>query len=409
MNDTPPSPLALQSATAITPFRTEENCTLVLDGGRIAQMGRSDDVVPPTDAERIDLDGRYVLPGFIDIHVHGGLGYDFADPDATAETFDAIGGFYARHGTTSMLATLYPQPPARLLTCIHRLRDYFESADAGRIVEGIHLEGPFLNPEMHGAIRPDYIWPAGVEGFHQLLDVGGPWIRVMTVAPEMPGAMAVLRAASMAETADTTTRARPTHPLHLSIGHSSARYEQIAEAIDNGLEGVTHIFNAMTPMHHRRPGVLAGTLLRDELFVEVIADAVHVHPAVLQLLMKVKGHDKIILVSDAIRAAGQPDGAYDFSGQQVAVRDGRAYLADAPDTLAGSTVTLDEALRTMVEHAGANLIQAGQMASLNAARVLEWKYRRGILAVGKDADLAVLDEDLHVRMTIKAGRIVWRA
>jgi N-acetylglucosamine-6-phosphate deacetylase len=247
-----------------------------------------------------------------------------------------------------------------------------------------------------------------VEAFHQLVDAGGPWIRVMTVAPEMPGSMAVLRAASMEETAGSTGGERPSHPLHLSIGHSNARYEQIAEAIDNGLEGVTHIFNAMPPMHHRRPGVLAGTLLRDELLVEVIADAVHVHPAVLQLLMKVKGHDKIILVSDAIRAAGQPDGTYDFSGQRVVVRDDRAYLDDVPDTLAGSTVTLDRGLRTMIGDAGASLEQAAQMASLNAARILEWKYRRGILAVGKDADLTILDEDLHVRMTLKAGHVLWR-
>ena len=400
--------LILYGATAITPFRKEQNCTLALADGKIVQMGQPDDVVPPADAERIDLTGRYVLPGFIDIHVHGGRGHDFADPDASGDTFDEISQFYAARGTTSLLATVYPQPPDPLLACIRRLRDYCESTGPERILEGIHLEGPFLNPEMHGAIRPDYIWPPSVDAFHQLVEVGGPWVRVMTVAPEMPEAMAVLRAASIEETAGATGGERPSHPLHLSIGHSNARYEQIAEAIDNGLEGVTHIFNAMPSMHHRRPGVLAGTLLRDELFVEVIADAVHLHPAILQLLMKVKGQDKIILISDAIRAAGQPDGVYDFSGQTVQVRDGRAYLDESPDTLAGSTVTLDRALRTMIEHAGATLEQAAQMASLNAARVLEWKYRRGILAVGKDADLVVLDENLQVQMTIKAGRIVWR-
>ncbi len=400
--------LILYGATAITPFRKERDCTLVLADGKIVQMGQPDDIVLPADAEQIDLAGRYVLPGFIDIHVHGGRGHDFADPDGSADTFDEISRFYAARGTTSLLATVYPQPRDSLLACIRRLRNYCESTDPERVLEGIHLEGPFLNPDMHGAIRPDYIWPASVDAFHQLVDVGGPWVRVMTVAPEMPGAMAVLRAASIEETAGATGGERPSHALHLSIGHSNAKYEQIAEAIDNGLEGVTHIFNAMPSMHHRRPGVLAGTLLRDELFVEVIADAVHLHPAILQLLMKVKGHDKIILITDAIRAAGQANGVYDFSGQTVQVRDGRAYLDESPDTLAGSTVTLDHALRTMIEHAGATLEQAAQMASLNAARVLEWKYRRGILAVGKDADLAVLDEDLQVQMTIKAGRIVWR-
>lgn len=399
--------MVLVGATAVTPYRIERDCTLVLEGGKITQMGQPDDVDPPAGAKRLDLDGDYVLPGYIDIHVHGGQGLDFADESATFETFDKISHFYASHGTTSVIATVYPQPKQRFLDCIRRLRTYCESHGPERIVEGIHLEGPFLNPEMHGAIRPDYMWPATVEAFQEIIDVGGPWIRVMTIAPEIPGAMAILRAASMSESAGSTGGERPRHPLHLSIGHSNARYEQIAEAIDNGLEGVTHIFNAMPPMHHRKPGVLAGTLLRDELFVEVIADAVHLHPAILHLLMKVKGHDKIVLISDAIRAVGMPDGEYEFSGQKVIVRNTRAYLADAPDTLAGSTTTLDKAMRTMIKHGGASLPQASQMASLNAARILEWKYRRGILAVGKDADLVILDKRRHVEMTVKAGHVVW--
>jgi len=400
-------PLALIGVTAITPYRREDDCTLVLIDGRIAQMGQLRDVNIPPTAEPIHLEGHYVVPGFIDIHVHGGRGYDFADE--SVEGFKEISRFHARCGTTSLIATLYPQPQDRFFSSIRVLRKFCEAAGPNRIIEGIHLEGPFLNPDMHGAIRPDYMWPAKVEDFYRLMDIGGPWIRIMTIAPEIPGAMEVLRAAAMEKTTPSSINAGIPQALHLSIGHSNARYERIAEAIDNGLEGVTHIFNAMPAMHHRNPGILAGTLLRDELFVEVIADAVHVHPAVLQLLMKVKKPDKILLVSDAIRAAGQSDGVYDFSGQRVIVRDGRAYLAEAPDTLAGSTLTMDKAVRTMVESAGATLEQASQMAALNAARILEWKYRRGILAVGKDADLAVLDSQLQVQLTIKAGYVVWRS
>ncbi|MBN1489945.1 MAG: N-acetylglucosamine-6-phosphate deacetylase [Phycisphaerae bacterium] len=402
-----PKPLVLQNATAITPFRREQESTLVLADGKITQMGRAGEVTIPTNAERIDVAGQYVLPGFIDIHTHGGRSHDFADE--TTDGFDEISRFFASHGTTSALATIYPQPEARFFACIERIRRYCEATGPSRIVEGMHLEGPFLNPKMPGAIRQDYIWPASEEAFRRVMDVGGPWIRAMTLAPEIPGAMDVLRAASLAETTFSDIGKAQHHPLHMSIGHSLARYEQIAEAIDNGLDGVTHIFNAMNPLHHRTPGVLGGTLLRDELFVEVIADAVHVHPAVLQLLLKVKKHDKILLVTDSIRAAGQPDGTYDFSGRQVLLRDGRAYLADAPEILAGSTLTMDRALRTMVKFAGASLEQAAQMASLNAARVLAWKYLRGILAVGKEADVVVLDDTLHVQLTIKAGHIVWRA
>lgn len=397
-----PNPIVLRNASAVTPYRVEKKCTLVLEDGIISQIGYDDDDLRiPKNAEEFELGGQYVMPGFIDVHVHGGVGFDFVDDDPDA--IDEIGRFHAAHGTTSILATLYPQPGARFLDSIARIRNYLENAGPDRIVEGIHIEGPFLNPEMHGAIRPDYMWEASVKDFEKIVHAAGPWLRYMTIAPEMPGAMEVLREASTL----ATHRSREINSVHLSIGHSKADYELISEAIDNGLDGVTHIFNAMPQIHHRTPGVLGGTLLRDELFVEVIADAVHVHPAILQLLMKVKNTDKMILITDAIKAAGKPDGNYDFSEQKVIVRRGRAYLADHPDTLAGSTLTMDRALRTMMKHAGASLTQAAQMASLNAARVLEWKYRRGLLAVGKDADLVVLDSSFHVWMTIKAGHIVY--
>jgi N-acetylglucosamine-6-phosphate deacetylase len=395
-------PLIIKGAIAITPFRREEGVTLVLKDGKIDQMGRPEDVTIPSNAIELDLDGHYILPGFIDIHVHGGKGYDFCDNDV--QGYEEISQFHASHGTTSLIATIYPQPKESLIESVVSLRDYCESKGPERIIDGIHLEGPFLNPEMHGAIRPDYMWPANENSYEELCKIGGQWIKVMTIAPEIPGAIEVMRAASLRAVSNGSH-----HPIHLSIGHSNANYEQIAEAIDNGLEGVTHIFNAMPSMHHRKPGVLGGTLLRDELFVEVIADAVHVHPAILQLLLKVKKYDRIILVSDAIRAAGQPDGVFDFSGQRVLMKSGRAYLEHAPETLAGSTLTMDQALRTMVEFGGSKLEEAAQMASLNAARILEWKYKRGILAVGKDADLAILDKNLSNRITIKSGRIVWSA
>lgn len=400
-------PLVLTDITIVTPYRREENCYMVIISGKIVKIGRMSEWVSSPGMQIIDLPGHYVMPGFIDIHVHGGKGYDCSDE--APEALDEISRFHASHGTTSLIATLGAQPKEQFFQCIRRIRRYCESTGSHRIIEGMHLEGPFLNPKFHGAIRSDYMWPATAESFFEILDVGGPWIRVMTIAPEIPGAMAVLRRASIAKAANNVQAEETIAPLHMSIGHSDARYEQISEAIDSGLDGVTHIFNAMPPLHHRRPGVLTGTLLRDELFVEVIADTVHVHPAVLQLLLKVKRPDKIILITDAIVASGQPDGEYDFLGQKVILRDGRAYLADSPDVLSGSTLTMDQAFRTMVIDAGATLEQAAQMASLNPARVLEWKYRRGSLSAGKDADLVVLDRDMQVRMTIKAGHVIYQA
>jgi len=383
--DVPSSPLYLSGFEAITPYRQEPFAAMVIQGGKIVQFGPHEDLTPPADAVRVNLAGRYVMPGFIDIHVHGGCGEDFSSADA--EGLARIERFYASAGTT-------------FFETLDRLVAACRTDRPGRILEGIHLEGPFMNPAMHGAIPAEYMWRPSLEAWRRIYDRANSSIKVMTISPEIPGAVEVARDAAM-------------HGIHLEIGHSDASYEQVSEAIDNGLEGVTHIFNAMRPMHHRKPGVLVGTLLRDELFVEVIADAVHVHPAVLQLLLKIKTHDKIILVTDAIRAAGMPDGLYEFSGQQVRVSAGQAYLQTKgdspgqPGTLAGSTLTMERALRTMVQAAGASLPEAAQMASLNAARVLKMKHCRGILAVGKDADVVVMDKNLRVQMTVKAGRVVY--
>ncbi len=396
-----PHPLVLKNAIAITPYRRQEDCTLVLENGKIAQMGNPDDISIPEGANVVDLEGNFVLPGFIDLHNNGGMGHVFVEEDP--EAIDRICDFYASRGTTSLLATIYALPFDEYMAAVKRIRSYLENKGANKILEGIHSEGPFINPEMHGAIRPENMWKPCVEKFHQILEATGKWMRVMTIAPEVPGAMEILREASLA----ASNPSEGTPSIHLCIGHSNADYEILSEAIDNGLDGVTHIFNVMPQMHHRKPGVLGGSLLRDELFVQVIADSIHTHPAALQLLFKVKSFDKIILVTDAIEAAGKPDGEHTFSGQRVLVRRGRAYLAEKPDTLAGSTLTMDKALRTMIKYAGATLTQAAQMASLNAARVLEWKYRRGILAVGKDADVVVLSPDLHVELTIKGGHIIF--
>lgn len=396
-----PQTLVLKNAIAITPYRRQDDCTLVFENGKIAQMGSPDDIVIPKGAAVIDVEGNYVLPGFIDLHNNGGMGHVFVEDDP--EAIDRICDFYASRGTTSLLATIYALPYDEYMQAVKRIRTYLEKKGPNKILEGIHSEGPFINPEMHGAIRPENMWQPSIEKFHQILEATGKWLRVMTIAPEVPGAMEIVREASLF----TSTPGENTPSLHICIGHSNADYEVLSEAIDNGLDGVTHIFNVMPQMHHRYPGVLGGSLLRDELFVQVIADSIHTHPAALQLLSKVKSFDKIILVTDAIEAAGKPDGEHNFSGQKVSVRNGRAYLAGKPDTLAGSTLTMDKALRTMMKYAGATLMQAAQMASLNAARVLEWKYRRGILAVGKDADVVILSPDLHVEKTIKGGYIIF--
>lgn len=191
----------------------------------------------------------------------------------------------------------------------------------------------------------------------------------------------------------------------LSIGHSMATYDEIELAIDNGAAHVTHIFNAMRPFHHRNPGVILGSLLRNELKIELIADTLHVHPAVMELLLKLKGANGIILITDSIRAGGMHEGEYEFADQKVFMKEQKAYLADG--TLAGSTLTLNKAVKNMIQTANAKETDAFRMASLNGAKVLNIENRKGILAAGKDADLIVLNDDYEVEMTIIKGKIAY--
>ena len=396
--DTEAKPIVLTGATAITPFRRHEDCSLVLENGKIAQMGHADDVDIPFGAEVIELEGRYVLPGFIDIHVHGGRGHDFCDD--SPGVFDEISEFHAIHGTTSLIATVYPQPRDALVASIRRLRDYCERTGPRRIVEGIHLEGPFLNPLLHGAIRADYMWPATIENFRMLMEEGGSWIRVMTVAPEIPGGMEVLHEAAIHQRSPSW-KATVAAALYLSVGHSNAKYEAV-EAIDNGLEGVTHIFNAMphaSPQTGRPHGNLAARAVR-----EVIADSVHAsgHFAIADESQEATAS----CWSATPSAAGQPDGAYVFSDQEC--RSATAGVSGGfAGYLAGSTLTMDQA----EDHGPTRRREystSGPDGEPQRRPGVGLEVRRGSWP-WQDADLAILDENFHNRMTIKAGHVVWSA
>jgi len=383
---------ALTHCGLVTPFRVAEDHTVIVREGRIARVGPSSQVRVPTEAECHDLSGMTVAPGFVDVHVHGGAGHDFVD--ASEEAIEEVCRFHARHGTTSLLATLAITEEAEFLRRIGRLARACRAAKGRGVLRGIHLEGPFVNPKISGALNPDYVWDATRANWDKLLRAAGDALKLMTIAPELPGAFDVMRRAAH-------------FGVVLALAHSKARYEQIEEAIDNGLTQVTHIFNAMDPMHHRRPGVVVGAFLCNELKVHLIADGLHVHPAVMRLLLKIKGASGILLITDAVRASGMADGEYEFTGRRVYVRDGRVTLPDG--TLAGSSLTMERAVQIMIEDVGAPLTDAIRMASLNGARVLGLDRTKGTLAVGKDADLVVLDNRYNVRMTFVNGDVVYHS
>ncbi|MCX6149842.1 MAG: N-acetylglucosamine-6-phosphate deacetylase [Ignavibacteriales bacterium] len=379
--------LALVGGKIITPFRVLENGTIIIDNFRIYELGKSADVNIPEDCEIIDVSGKIISPGFVDLLVHGGGGFGFAD--GTNEGIEKVSEYFIEHGSTTMLAALFAKPHDLLLNDIRRLAKYILNTPDSNI-KGIHLEGPFLNPGLKGAMNEDYLWKPTVEGWTEMWEASRGLVKMMTIAPELPGSIDVMREAA-------------NEGVVLSIGHSMADYSDIELAIDNGAAHVTHMFNAMNPFHHRKPGVIVGALLRDELKIELIADTLHVHPAIMELLLKFKKSSGIILITDSIRAGGMHEGEYEFADQKVIMEGGKAFLENG--TLAGSTLTLPMAVRNMIRTAGAKITEAIRMASLNGAKVLSIEDKKGILAAGKDADLVVLDENFQVEMTIIMGKI----
>lgn len=379
--------LAFVNARIVTPFRIIDRGTLVTDGPTIAEVGSSHEISIPDNVQKIDVGGDWLTPGFVDLLVHGGGGHGFADMHR--EALESISEFFFRHGTTGMLAALYSKSESDMIADVRRISDFVHGAK-GSNIWGIHLEGPFINSELHGAMNADYLWKPDLPAWERLFGASGGAIRLMTIAPELPGVEAIMRAAAR-------------HGVVLSIGHSKATYQEVLNAIDNGAAHVTHMFNAMPVFHHRTPGVVVGALLHNELKIELIADGIHVHPAVMKLLYNIKGDGGIVLITDSIRANGMKDGDYTFMDQSMTVKEKRAYLADG--TLAGSTLTMEDAVRNMVRLVDVPVTNAVRMASFNGAKVLGLSHRKGILAVGKDADLVIMNEDFKVRMTVFEGTI----
>jgi len=382
--------LCFTGADVVTPFRVISQGVIVLDGPVLDQVGRADAVKIPAGSRRIDLPGRRILPGYVDLHLHGAAGQAFDECDAAG--FEKAASALLAHGTTSALITLVPAAEQQFFKVMARVRAYLDQVDRSPVFCGLHVEGPFLNPEMHGALNPEGMWPADPALAELLFDSAGRWLKLMTIAPELPGAMEIIR--------DGVRRG-----VVISVGHSRATYQEVEDAIDCGLAQVTHVFNAMPLAHHRDPGVLGAAYTHQQLKVQLIADGVHVHPAIMSFLVKAKGVGGILLVSDAIPASGLPDGDYEFAGEALHLRGGVATRSDG--TLAGSAMGLDGAVRNVVQLCGLPVGDAARMAGLNPARVLDMDGRKGVLAAGFDADFVVLGPDFTPEMTVVGGRVAW--
>ena len=382
--------LALTGGNIVTPFRIIKNGTLLIEKGKISELGKSIDKSILKNYEIIDVSEKIICPGFADLLVHGGAGFGFADN--TDESIKQISSYLLQYGSTTVLASLFAKPEKLLLEDLNRVAEYIEKHPDSNI-RGIHMEGPFLNKKFKGAMNENYLWKPDAESWEKIWKASRGHIKIMTIAPELEGSVEVMQAAAK-------------EGVVLSIGHSMANYDEVENAIDNGAAHVTHIFNAMKAFHHRTPGVILGALLHNELKIELIADTLHVHPAVMELLLKLKGASGIILVSDSIRAGGMHEGEYEFADQKIFMKENKAFLEDG--TLAGSTLTLNSAVKNMVKAAGAKITDAVRMASLNGIKVLDLDHKKGILAVGKDADIVVLNKDYEVELTLLNGKAVYK-
>lgn len=338
--------------------------------------------------QTIDAGGLYIAPGLIDLHVHGGEGADALD--GTTESLERISVFHGLRGTTGILPTIASATPEKMSLALEAASRY-TGKERGALILGSHLEGPYLHPSFRGALSVKTFRQPDVKETEEFIAAGRGTLKMMTCAPELPGGLKIVELLSAGGVIP-------------SMGHSGATFEETCNAKRVGLRHITHIFNAMAGMHHREPGPAGAALSLPGISAEVIADGLHVHPCVLKMLWRLK-EDELVLVSDAISAAGLQDGSYHFAGQEILVDGGRAALPGG--RLAGSTITVLEAVKNMIRLAGLTLPQAVRLASTNPARILGLP-QKGRVADGCDAELVLLDANIDPVLVMVGGKIVFR-
>jgi N-acetylglucosamine-6-phosphate deacetylase len=386
------SATAIYASRILTPQEELRDCVIVVEAGRITGIGHRDEVHIPPGAKDYVASGMTVVPGFVDVHIHGAGGHDVMEAEAAA--LDKITATVARFGTTSIVATTVTAPIEATCHSLEGIAAYIrahestaDNARFGADILGIHLEGPFINPERRGVHPTASILAPSVESFEKFRAAAGNLIKLITIAPEMPGALKLIAAA----VADGVV---------VGLGHTDADYAQARAAIQAGARHAVHVYNAMRPFTHRDPGVISAVLTDADVTAEIIADGVHVAGPAIQVLLGTKGFDTVLLVSDGTAATGMRDGTFKLGGFEVQVRDG--VVRNSEGKLAGSTLTIDRAIRYLVD-LGVPAVDAIRMATILPARRLGLAGKKGIIAVGADADLVVLTPDLHVAGVMTRG------
>ncbi len=387
--------IKIYNGRIITPYRIIPNGTVLVTGETITAVAEGD--IAFEDAIEIDAKGHYISPGFIDIHVHGGGGHDFMD--GSEEAFLKIAETHAQYGTTAMLPTTLTSEKEDLLQTLELYEQANKKNTKGAQFIGMHLEGPYFALNQRGAQDPRYIRDPDPAEYTEILERSSS-VKRWSAAPELKGAI---------EFGKYVT----SKGVLAAVAHTDAIYEEVLEAFENGYTLATHLYSAMSGVTRRNAfryaGVIESAFILDEMDVEIIADGVHLPAPLLKLVYKIKGADRTALITDAMRAAGMPEGESILgnvkNGLKVIVEDGVAKLPDR-SSFAGSVATADRLVRTMIKIADVPLIDAVRMITSTPARIMKVADKKGSLATGKDADILIFDEEINIKMTMIKGRVV---
>jgi N-acetylglucosamine-6-phosphate deacetylase len=388
----------LKARRIYTPDEVVLRGAALIEGGKIVAVGPH--VEAPGEAEIVDFGDRSIVPGFIDIQIIGSLGHDVMQGDA-GEAALGLAEVLPRFGVTGFLPTPVTAPVKELAERVASIRGAMRKQVGGARILGIHVEGPFFNPKRAGAQPPGSIVEPTPADCEALLRAADGDLKIISIAPEIPGALEAIRFFSQ-------------RGVVCSAAHTDATLDEFRAGVEEGIRLATHLYSAMRPFFHRDPGIIAGVWTEERVATSVIADLLHAHPTALAVARRMKGPRNLILITDAVGAAGLPDGEYSLAGQKVRLERGAMLLSGSRDdlanaVLAGSVLTMDQAVRNLALTLGWPLNEVLRYAAANPARIIGLEGRKGVIAPCADADLAVLNEDLTVFATIVGGEFVFQA
>jgi N-acetylglucosamine-6-phosphate deacetylase len=383
--------IAFTAKVLYTPVEKIDRPRIFVEDGHVVSVSDADNAELPRNVKVTDFGDCVLAPGLVDIHIHGAAGHDLMQANESQQ--QQVEFFLAHHGVTAYYPTTVTAPLDVIQSALERLADSVESSRDDRTGRaqplGIHLEGPFLSHVRRGVHPPENLLSPSISTFDKFWQAARGHIRIMTVAPELPGAQELIAEAAK-------------RGVSVSLGHSNADLDTTRKAVVSGARHATHTFNAMRPLDHREPGIIGEVLTNPQLTADVIADGVHVDPAIVKLLLRAKGPEGAVLITDATSATGMPDGRYWLGSMEMEVKDGKCLFNGR---LAGSVLTMDKAVRNVVNFAGWDLQQSLRLATLNPAKVAG-AAKKGIVAPGADADLVVLTPEGEVGATIVKGAVI---